>query len=138
MFATLCLIVAIADPAGFNGLKGVALDATTPLARGGRGIAGLFTGGGEAIGNYFRAASQNAALKQKLKATEARLIEAEATELENRRLKKLLNLTQQGGGDIGVGAIVGSTFDSSRRLATLALGRNAGVRIGQPCARRRG
>lgn len=132
LFALLCLIVAIVDPTGFGAIKGAALDATAPVSSGGRSIVRAFAGAGATIGNYFEAASQNAELKRRLKASEQKLIEADATELENRRLKQLLQLSKGNSDDVAVGRIVGSSFDSSRRLATLGLGTSNGVRVGQP------
>ena len=53
-------------------------------------------------------------------------------EFENRRLKRLLKLTEDLSDDVTTTRIVTSSFDSSRRLATLAAGRGEGVRIGYP------
>src|SRR4051812_15697087 len=73
IFSALLLLVATLDPAGFNALKGTALDATAPIARGGRGVVGWVTGIGGTIGNYFMAGSQNAQLKAELGANRRRL-----------------------------------------------------------------
>jgi rod shape-determining protein MreC len=132
LFAVLLLVVALVDPKGFSALRGAALDVTTPVSSGGRGVVRFFTGGAESVSNYFVAASQNADLKRQLKASRQRLIEARAIEFENRRLKQLLNLREQVADEIAMARIVGSTFDSSRRLATLAAGGSSGVRPGQP------
>lgn len=132
LFALLCLGVAIADPTGFNALKGAALDITAPISNAGRSITRGIAGAGDAVTDYFKAGSQNAELRRRLKTSEQRVIEADALTLENRRLKQLLKLTRDTEDDVGVGRIVGSTFDSSRRLATLTLGRAAGVEVGQP------
>jgi len=132
LFAVLLLVVAMVDPAGFSALRGAALDVTTPVSSGGRGIVRFFTGGGESVSNYFAAASQNAELKREVAASRRRLIEARAIEFENRRLKQLLNLREKATDEVTVARIVGSTFDSSRRLATLAAGGSDGVRPGQP------
>ena len=132
LFAGLLLIVAMIDPRGFSALRGAALDATTPISAGGRSVVRFFTGGSHAIGNYFRAGSQNAELKRDLAASRRRLIEARAIEFENRRLKQLLKLTQSVSDQVTTARIVGSSFESSRRLATLAAGSSSGVRPGQP------
>ncbi|HEX6376446.1 MAG TPA: rod shape-determining protein MreC [Allosphingosinicella sp.] len=132
LFAALLLLIAIIDPTGFNALKGAALDVTRPVAAAGHGIAGFFGGIGESVGNYFRAGSQNAALKQKLQDSRRKLIEARATELENKRLKALLRLTDEVEDEVAVARIVGSSFDSARRLATLSAGASSGIRPGQP------
>jgi rod shape-determining protein MreC len=132
LFAVLLLVVAIVDPSGFSALRGAALDVTSPVSSGGRGIVRFFTGGGKSVSNYFAAASQNAELKRELAASRRRLIEARAIEFENRRLKQLLKLREEATDQVTVARIVGSTFDSSRRLATLAAGGSDGVRPGQP------
>jgi rod shape-determining protein MreC len=132
LFAIMLLIVATIDPRGFAAIRGAALDATTPISTGGRSIVRLFSGSGESIGNYFQAASTNAQLKRDLAATRRRLVEARAIEFENRRLKRLLKLSETVSNRVTTARIVGSSFDSSRRLATLAAGTSDGVRPGQP------
>lgn len=132
LLAILLLIVAIVDPAGFRGLRGAALDATTPVTGTGRAIVRFFTQGGETVGNYFMAAQRNTALRQELEKSQQRLIEARAIEFENRRLKRLLKLTNDLPDEIAIARIVGSTFDASRRLATLDAGASDGIRVGQP------
>ncbi|MDP9412937.1 MAG: rod shape-determining protein MreC [Pseudomonadota bacterium] len=132
LFAVLLLILAAVDPRGFSALRGAALDATTPVSSGGRSIVRFFAGGGQTIGNYFMAASQNAELKRQLEASRRRVIEARAVEFENRRLKQLLNISESLSDKVTTARIVGSSFDSSRRLATLSAGGSSGVRPGQP------
>lgn len=131
-FAILLLVVARIDPTGFAALRGLALDITTPISAAGRGVVRGVGDAGNAIGNYFFAASQNAELKRQLAATRQTLIEARAAELENQRLKRLLKLTADLDDDVTAARIVGSTFESSRRLATLAAGSSLGVSVGQP------
>jgi rod shape-determining protein MreC len=132
LFAGLLLVIAIVDPSGFNALKGVALDATSPVSSAGRGVSRFFGGIGDSVGNYVQAGSQNAELKRRLDASRRRLIEAQATELENKRLKALLGLTRETQDRVAVTRIVGSSFASVRRLATLSAGASAGVQPGQP------
>jgi rod shape-determining protein MreC len=132
LFAGLLLVIAIVDPSGFNALKGVALDVTSPVSSGGRSVSRFFGGIGESVGNYVQAGSQNAELKRRLDESRRKLIEAQATELENKRLKALLGLTRQTEDRVAVTRIVGSSFASVRRLATLSAGASAGVQPGQP------
>ncbi|MDT9597812.1 rod shape-determining protein MreC [Sphingosinicella rhizophila] len=132
LFALLLLVVAIFDPRGFAGLKGVALDITTPITSGGRSIVRFVGGIGDDFGNYFAAGSQNAELKERLKANRRKLIAAEAALLENRRLKSLLRLTESAPDRVAMARIVGSSFDSSRQLATMNVGTSNGVGVGQP------
>lgn len=131
-FAGLLLVIAIVDPAGFNALKGVALDVTSPVSSGGRDVSRFVGGIGESIGNYVQAGSQNAELKRRLGESRRKLIEAQATELENKRLKALLRLTRETPDPVAVTRIVGSSFASVRRLATLSAGASSGVQPGQP------
>ncbi len=132
LFAGLLLVIAIVDPSGFNALKGVALDVTSPVSSGGRSVSRFLGGIGDSVGNYVQAGSQNAELKRRLDASRRKLIEAQATELENKRLKALLGLTGETQDRVAVTRIVGSSFASVRRLATLSAGASAGVQPGQP------
>ncbi|MEA3064564.1 MAG: rod shape-determining protein MreC [Sphingomonadales bacterium] len=132
LLAGLLLLIAKVDPTGFNALKGVALDLTRPIGAAGRDVVRFFGGVGDSAGNYLQAASQNSSLKQRLQASRRKLIEARATELENKRLKALLKLTGEADDAVAVARIVGSSFASVRRLATLSAGGSSGVRPGQP------
>lgn len=132
LLAVLMLISSILDPRGFAGVRGAALDATAPVTAGGRGVVRFFTGGGDTIGNYLMAASQNAELRKRLAATRRKMIEARAIDYENRRLKELLKLGDDLTDDVAAGRIVGSSFDAGRRLATLSVGGGRGVAVGQP------
>jgi len=132
LFAILLLVIALFDPLGFSALRGVALDVTSPATSGGRTVVRAVSNGGDTIGNYFFAASQNARLKAELKIAQIKIIEARALTVENARLKALLNLTRSMKDDVTTARIIGSSFESSRRLATLGAGSSEGVRIGQP------
>jgi rod shape-determining protein MreC len=132
ILAGLLLLIAMVDPTGFNALKGVALDVTRPIGAAGRNTVRFFAGIGDSAGDYLQAAAQNAALKRRLQASRRKLIEARATELENQRLKALLKLTHEADDAVAVTRIVGSSFASVRRLATLSAGASSGVRPGQP------
>ncbi len=132
MFAALLLFLAAVDPRGFAALRGAALDATVPITSAGRSVVGFFTGIKDSVGNYLMAGSQNGDLKRRLAAQRRRLVEARAIELENKRLKALLRLTDADTQPVTTARIVGSSFDSVRRLATLSAGGSSGVRIGMP------
>ena len=132
LFAILLLAVAILDPRGFNALKGAALDLTVPISAGGRSIVRGAGNAGSYVSNYFMAASQNDELKRELEETRQEMVEARAIRFENLRLKRLLRLTGQVTGEVAIARIVNSSFDTSRRLATITAGSSDGVRIGQP------
>jgi rod shape-determining protein MreC len=132
LFAILLLFIAVIDPGGFQAFKGAALDVTKPITAGGRGIVTFFTGIGDTIDNYFNAAAQNGELRRQLEASRRKMIEARAHELENKRLRALLKLTEEIEEEVAVTRVVGSSFDSARRLATLSAGASSGIRPGQP------
>lgn len=132
LFAVLLLIVAIIDPRGFAAVKGAALDATAPISAGGRSVVRFFTGSGEAIAAYVQAGSQNQRLERELRDARRQIIEAQAIRSENRRLRQVLGLAAATENEVAVARIVGSSFDSPRRLATLMAGASSGVRVGQP------
>ena len=132
LFAVLLLLIAVIDPTGFAALKGASLDVTKPVTAGGRGVVNFFGGLGGSIGDYFQAGSQNAALRKELAAERQRLIQARVIEGENQHLRALLKLDQDNPGTVAVTRIVGSSFASVRRLATLSAGSIAGVRVGEP------
>jgi len=67
-----------------------------------------------------------------LAAERQRLIQARVIEGENQHLRALLKLDQDNPGTVAVTRIVGSSFASVRRLATLSAGSIAGVRVGEP------
>jgi rod shape-determining protein MreC len=132
LFAVLLLLIAAVDPKGFAALRGAALDLTTPVTSAGRSVVGFFGGIGDSISDYFRAGSQNAELRRRLDQSRRQLVEARSTALENKRLKALLKLSDTSADQVAVARIVGSSFDSARRLATLSAGGSSGIKIGQP------
>lgn len=132
LFSALLLLIAVVDPTGFNALKGAALDLTHPISAAGRSVADFFEGIGTSTRNYMNAGAQNGELKRQLAASRRKLIEGRAAELENRRLKGLLKLSTDVEDEVAVTRIVGSSFISPRRLATLPVGTSSGVKPGQP------
>lgn len=132
LVAVLLLVISIVDPRGFAAIKGAALDLTAPVSGAGRaGVRGV-TGIGDWISNYINAGSQNAGLQAELAAERRELVRARIAEAENARLRRLLGLAQRVEDEVAIARIVGSSFDSSRRMAILSAGSAAGVRPGQP------
>jgi rod shape-determining protein MreC len=131
IIAVVLLAIAVIDPKGFAALRGIALDITAPISSAGRSVATFIGDVGEGIGNYFRAGSQNAELRQQLGEAQRELHRRQALEHENRRLNTLLGLAQQTNDEVTVARIVGSSFEAPRRLATLSAGSAAGVAPGQ-------
>jgi len=132
LVAVLLLVISIVDPRGFAAIKGAALDLTAPISSAGRsGVRGV-TGIGDWVSNYINAGSQNAALQAELAAKRRELVAAHTAEAENARLRRLLGLAREVQDEVTIARIVGSSFDSPRRMATLSAGTTAGVRVGQP------
>jgi rod shape-determining protein MreC len=132
LVAVLLLAISIVDPRGFAALRGAALDVTAPVAGAGRSVGGFFSGIGDSISNYWQAGSENGELKQQLAETRRELIRRQALDYENRRLTALLGLARAEQEEVTIARIVGSSYDSPRRLATLSAGSSAGVALGQP------
>jgi rod shape-determining protein MreC len=132
LIAVLLLSISIIDPRGFAALRGAALDITAPVTGAGRSVGDFFSGIGEGISNYWQAGSENADLKQQLAETRRELIRRQALDYENRRLFAMLGLARAAQDEVTIARIVGSSYDSPRRLATLSAGSSAGVAIGQP------
>jgi rod shape-determining protein MreC len=84
------------------------------------------------VSAYIDAASKNVALEKELKAHRSALIEARALHLENARLRGLLKIADEDAQQVAVGRLISSTASSTRRVATLSIGRNFGVERAQP------
>lgn len=132
LVAALLLAIAIIDPKGFQALRTAAADVTAPISNAGRAVAGFFSGLGEGVGNYWRAGSQNGELRQQLTEAQRELNSRRALEYENQRLLALLGLAQQTADEVTTARITSSSFQSPRRLATLAAGSGSGVTAGMP------
>jgi rod shape-determining protein MreC len=126
------VLLARFDPQTFSMLRGAAIDVSAPATAAGRTVVRSVESGGSAIGAYFRAGSQNEALRAELRQAHRKIIQAKATEAENRRLKKMLGLIEGHLRPIAVARLIGSDPTAHRRFATLAAGAMAGVRPGQP------
>ena len=126
------LALSLVAPKTFAGLRGVALDATTPITTALHEVTVTASGLSSGAGNYWDAARQNAQLKRERDAMLRRMIEAKAILQENRQLKATLQLRERTGQAAAVGRIVGSSFNSPRRFAILSAGTSDGVRVGMP------
>ena len=126
------LAISVVAPRTFDGLRGMATDATRPAAQGlaaiGATVNGVFTG----AGNYWDAASQNAKLKDERDRLRRQALTAAALERENQQLRAALDLRERTDEPVAAGRIIGSSHDSVRRFAILSAGRRAGVRNGMP------
>ena len=126
------VLIAIFDPNGFASIRGAVSDVTAPVSSTGRGA--VQSGGrvDNYIANWWNAGRQNAELRAELDIARRQLIEARATELENRRLRLLVNLIEGETEILATARLVNSSLTSTRRTATLFAGRNQGVESGQP------
>lgn len=138
LIGAILLGISLWQPSATSGLRSAAADAVEPagqaaaVARGGAG--GIL----DSITGYFRAGSQNAALRKELEVARIRLAEADATAQENARLKGLLKLDDAEQPAIAVTTIVGSTASSARRFAYIGAGARDGVMPGMPVRSARG
>lgn len=126
------IIVAIASPGTFVALRGAAADATEPA---GHATAAGRTYGKEvlaSVGGFFTSGREHARLERELAEAKVRLVEAQAIQAENRRLKDLLSLKQTASETIAFARLTGSTSASARRFAVLDVGRDRGVETGMP------
>ncbi len=126
--AALLLAISVVDPAGFSALRTVGAELTAPLARVVSNIRLSTQNLTRNTSAYMDAASKNAALEKKEQANRSKLIEAKALRVENARLRGLLKLTEEGEQQIAVGRLISSTASSTRRVATLSIGRAQPVR----------
>ena len=131
LFALLLLAVAAIDPRGFAALKGAALDVTAPVSRGASRVGAFFGGIVTGIGDYVQAGTKNAEMRREVESARRELIRAKTIEFENRRLRQLVGLAEVED-EVTVARIVGSSYASGRRFATLSAGAASGVAIGQP------
>lgn len=126
------ILIARFDPLAFEGIRGLALDATTPFTA----VTRPFVRGTGAVardvGDYFNAASENKHLRAELDQARRDLIQARVLAFENARLKRTLKLVGEQTQPIAAARIVGSDLSGMRRFATLAAGSADGIRPGQP------
>ncbi len=132
------LALSLWQPSTFQPLRGGATDIAAPV---GEASATVRTGNAsiwENLSGFWRAGSQNAALRREVEVARIRIAEAEAVEAENRRLKALLGLATEQGDTIATTRLVGSSSSSARRFAYIGVGSSDGVEIGMPIHSERG
>jgi len=126
------LAISIAAPQRFNDLRGLALDATSPISGALHEITATVSGLASGAGDYWDAAGQNGQLKRENAALRRQMTEARAIILDNRELRATLRLREQAPHVVAVGRIVSSSFESPRRFAILSAGTGDGIREGMP------
>ncbi|WP_420142605.1 rod shape-determining protein MreC [Sphingomonas sp.] len=126
------VLIARFQPLAFEGIRGLALDAMTPLATLTRPVVRGADSLGRDVGGYFGAVSENRRLRAELTDARRRLIDARVATAENVRLRRLAHIVGGGMRPVVGARIVGSSLTGNRRFATLTAGSADGVRAGQP------
>jgi len=126
------LVVSIVSPKTFDGIRGVALDVTGPVASALHEVSATAEGLVTGADDYWDAARQNAELKRERKVMLQRMVEARAIAQENQQLRATLQLRQHARDAVATGRIVGSSFNSPRRFAILSAGARDGIRESMP------
>jgi len=132
------LVISLAQPTAFSTLRGGAAEIVRPVGEATSVARSSNASIWERLSAYYRAGSQNVALREEVELARIRLAEAESVAQENERLKSLLSLSESEIEPVAVSRIVGSSSSSSRRFAYLGVGRNAGITPGMPVRSPRG
>ena len=129
--ALLFALTARLDPQGHSALQGMFSDITAPVSSVGRAAINSVKNATSETAAYFNAASKNREMAEELKTTRLKLIQGQADALENKRLKFLLGIAQNGDKGVVAARLIASTGTSSRRFATFGAGSNSKVLNGQ-------
>jgi rod shape-determining protein MreC len=122
----------MADPVGFGFIRAGAAELTRPVSLGLRHLIRNVGSLDEQISAYIRAGSQNASLRRQVDTNRPLLIEAQAIQQENMRLKKLLQLAETTDDKVATALLISSSSASTRRIARISAGRLQGVEAGMP------
>jgi len=126
------LIISLVRPEAFAGLRSMAADLAAPVGEAGAEGRVASQNVIEAIAGYYRAGSRNAELEREVRLARVKLVEAEALERENARLRAVLNLASGDTRPVATARLIGSTSSSARRFAYISAGWDDGVRAGMP------
>ena len=113
----LLIVIAIFDPTGFSALRVAAAEIGRPASVTMKGMVSGVASVDEVLASYWRAGSQNVALRRQVEADRNRIIEAKAVAQENLRLKKLLKLVDEDSSDLLAARLIASSSSSARRFA---------------------
>jgi rod shape-determining protein MreC len=128
----LMVVVAFFDPTGFSAIRVAAAEVTRPVSNGMKRMVTGVASIDEVLAAYWRAGSQNMALRRQVETDRNRIIEAKAIAQENARLKRLLKLVEEDGSELLTARLISSSAGSARRFARLNAGSWQGVRPGMP------
>ncbi len=128
----LLAVTARFDPQGHAAIQSVFADLTAPVAITGRQVSRGVTDAYEGVMAYIDAGSKNRALDAELRGARAKLIETQAIEHENHRLKRLARIVEGSRAPVVAARLIASTGANVHRYATLSAGSRDGVASGQP------
>ena len=126
------LILSLVAPQSYSAVRGAALNVTAPISGALNEVATTVSGLATGAGDYWDAANQNGQLKRDRAALMRRMVEARGILEENKQLKAALALRERSRRVVATGRVVGSSFESPRRFAVIAVGSSDGVAIGMP------
>ena len=132
------LVFSLWQPMAMQPLRGTTSNVTAPVGEVTGAVRGESKHLWRKLSGYWRAGSQNAELREEVEIARIRLVEAQAVEAENRRLKALLGLSSEEVEPIVATRLVGSSSSSARRFAYIGVGSAKGVEIGMPIHSERG
>ncbi len=126
------LALSVLDPRAFQAVRNLAIDVTAPISRAGSFVVSEVTSFSQSVGDYFEAGRQNGELRDRVRELEGQLTQAQAAQLENDRLRALLQLRDTTADEVAIGRLVNSSWDSARRYAILSAGSEQGVAYNMP------
>lgn len=126
------VVVSLVNPDLFSPLRGLASDATEPASQAVAGGRELGRNAVADVAGFFHSGNENARIRRELAEAKVRLVQAEATRVENRRLKALMGIPETDAPPVAFARLTASTGSSTRRYATLGAGRDRGVITGMP------
>ncbi|OZA91603.1 rod shape-determining protein MreC [Altererythrobacter sp. H2] len=139
LLGALLLAISLWRPSTFSGPRGAAQTMVAPATAPTTAVRTESQSVLETLAGFWRAGSQNAALRKEMELARIRLAEAASVKQENARLKRLLGLAQADtGAAITTTQFIGSTASSARRFGYIAAGTGQGVRAGMPVRSARG
>ncbi len=126
------VVVSLVNPDVFSPLRGLASDATEPASQAVAGGRELGRNAITDVSGFFHSGSENARIRRELAEAKVRLVQADATRVENQRLKALMGIPETDATPVAFARLTASTGSSTRRYATLGAGRDRGVVTGMP------
>ena len=120
------------DPPAFAALRMAAASVTAPVSTELNAVVDAVVSVPESIGEHWRVAGENRALRGELARQRALLTRARVIAYDNARLRRLLALRDRTADVVTTARLVSSTASSGRRFALLNAGRWQGVEPGMP------